>query len=1427
MKKSAFSAIIALLIVVTLLVGGCVDPVPPDTHTVSVTAKSESLDLKDTEVESYDYTALFTVTKDDVAVMVEKSMLDLSKVSAEADSFTVKCTYENQSATVTVNVSHTLYEVTLARDTITLNVSLVEDYDFNSLFTVKVDGVIAAITDDMVSSNVTASVGEYRYTVTCGNASATLTVIVTDAHEMLAVASYKTLQLTLAQLETYDYTQLFSLYVDGEAVQVTSQMLDVTQLENAVEGGQYTVTFSYSRDSSQCSATTVLQIVPEAVVRVQTKNIVTYPNSDYIDLTTLFEVTKGDEKVTVTNDMISGAVDYSKEGINNIVLSYGGQTYTATVQVVKGVVINYAASDIVTVKVNTDKNTYVFADDFVVMINGVRFRNIADYIDVSQVDFSQTGEYTATLSVPYNEKGFGLSGATFTYYDKEIVYRVVDTEYSISVNQDVVYLEKGATSYNVFSNLSVVRNGRTNQVGDNVEWVNSLYCYGLLVSPAPDFSKAEKQLVEIDVYVNYFGSGDLGEAVRVSYYIQVQTDVVITAQNLTTFGHETIYTTELFTVTEGGQNVEVTYDMVSGKVDTFKAGVYTVTALYKGVSATAKVVVLNHDIVGEYQTEQTTIPRESSSDSEGYETDEGAAAVKLGDMVVSADGSIVVNGKTTKFLDAVDENTMRVQIGSYEYTMYYDNGIVVLDPDNNFRMQFHENMRPFVYFKKGVWEIEDYVTINTLSNHVLTTTMQGCSYDTFNIVATDGSADVWYALRTELVERTSSDTVYDVSWGVVQYADGFVPAKGTVSSLTFNGESLNFTMTSSSVGVKNKDDGSKLWAGLAFDGTVDGKSARLKFNEYEGATLECDGENIFSVGTYDYANMKNGGVNHAENILFVYSYDDETGFYSYKFLLDTESKTFTLLQQDGLFGMYSGDNKFIFVDGYGTGIANFDLSGYNTIPFTYTFVNQELKISFTEKKYTNTYGTYATFHMADLKNVLTAKYSFNGFLGTERLVNVAIVDGAVVNFTKTSVPAGVNCKQELVDSIQIITKDGELTYEQKTAKVGGKAVVDTSCVDVNKAGFYQVKINVTVNGTLVESYFSIQVLTDSYTGNALVATYGTGVANSAYSLSIDEYGRVFFNDGTSAYEGFATLYDGGFVARAFASNGSSVTLYGEAVFNGIVFVRCTGAVTFSDYFTTGESTVAGCEGNVLRKITANGNTLYLYSVDPTSLGSVAEVSSDVDDATVLHVTTAGGNTLVVKANWGDVQNGLVLSDSLRGVYTNENGEPLTLDGFGKILVGTVSGTYYAQGNAVTVTVSSTVSAYILSDDGTYQVYEVNFATLVTGKTYTATYNFTGSAFVYSATTSFAFGENGVVTVTSVCEEYETDEGEYKPVFGDKNGLEGSYTVSQNKLIVKINGQTFAFEMADVVQCKSIICQSTTLSEAETGYFPTGTSFVLS
>ena len=71
------------------------------------------------------------------------------------------------------------------------------------------------------------------------------------------------------------------------------------------------------------------------------------------------------------------------------------------------------------------------------------------------------------------------------------------------------------------------------------------------------------------------------------------------------FSNSTFYATDLFKITEGDKEVEVTFDMISGKVDTFNPGVYAVAVDYKGIVGEAKVVVFDSSLLGTYHTNMT------------------------------------------------------------------------------------------------------------------------------------------------------------------------------------------------------------------------------------------------------------------------------------------------------------------------------------------------------------------------------------------------------------------------------------------------------------------------------------------------------------------------------------------------------------------------------------------------------------------------------------------------------------------------------------------------------------------------------------------------------------------------------------------------------------------------------------------------------
>lgn len=101
----------------------------------------------------------------------------------------------------------------------------VETYDFKSLFSVTMDGEAVEVTDDMVTSNVKSEVGDYTVTVEYHGASDTIAVSVIEDHEIEVLKAYQTYTLPEGEVDAFDASKLFTLVVDGKAVQVTPEMV--------------------------------------------------------------------------------------------------------------------------------------------------------------------------------------------------------------------------------------------------------------------------------------------------------------------------------------------------------------------------------------------------------------------------------------------------------------------------------------------------------------------------------------------------------------------------------------------------------------------------------------------------------------------------------------------------------------------------------------------------------------------------------------------------------------------------------------------------------------------------------------------------------------------------------------------------------------------------------------------------------------------------------------------------------------------------------------------------------------------------------------------------------------------------------------------------------------------------------------------------
>lgn len=1423
MKKIIRKSGVLFLVLIMLMLVSCTEQgnTVDDTN-AEVIVLQDSITLKDIEVEEHDFTKYFKITVDGVEVEVLASYIDAKTVTTEVGTYEVKCSYGKKYGVISVTVVATSYEVTLAVEEVTLRLAQVDEYDFKSLFKVMVDGVEIEITKEMITSDVQKVLGTYQYTVAYHGVSKTLTVHIKNDNEIEIIKNYQNKTIAIDELESFDFTELFNVYLDGVAVQVTNSMIDKSSIATPVVGQEYQIKITFQSGNSQASEQTIVTVVQADEIAVSGKSIVIYPNSEYVELTSLFEITKGNEIVEVTSDMITGSIDYSTIGSNTITLNYKGHVATATVEIKLGVIIDYRTSDTIVIIKGTDQNSYSFANDFKVLINGLIFENIPDsYLNFSEVDFSKEGNYQASIRIPYNDKTLGITNVNFTYFEQTINYVVIENTYSIDVKEEVLELPVGTTTYNVYNNLNVLINGRKQTLTNNPDYVDLITCYAKVLSNPLDFSLVGEQEVKIAVYAN----GVDKDPIEVSYFVIVESSYEIEAQSQVIFCGETIYTRDLFKITDGTTEIEVTNDMITGGVNSFVPGIYYVTINYLNIIKTAEVVVLNGQLKGVYHTTLTTIAK---TDDDEYGSEEYNVNC-LGDLVINSANDIVVNGVKAKEIIGLDENTLQLKLGSNTYNMYYDNGIVVLNPDNSIKLGFSDYKRPMIYFNEKMWDIEQMITINNSSDHVLSLNTISYTIDTFEIKSKVNSTKMWYGLKIYLFEKNSADTVYDVTWGEVKYASDFTPVEGLTSSLTFKNEIYSFTMTSNTVGKINNANNNGPYAGMTFTGTIDGKEAKLIITASNGISLVINSKTVCSFSVNDVEGLKNGGFFPETNTIIIYKYLEEV--FSYKFIVNPETKTFEYVEKDSAFGKYIYSNKFIFIDGYGTGLVNFNTKSYYTTEFSYTANGSDLILKYLNIKSTFEYGESMIVSMDNFGNVITVRKTEHPELVGAKLENCVIIDGAIVHISNYVIGQNSDAvaRKELYSNIEIITKDGVMSDDDKAK------LIDTSKVRFNTPGFYQFTIKIDVNGQEVTNHYAVQILEAKYSTSKLVATYGSGIIFDNNSLLIDKYGRVTLLCGSVEYTGMSKIVNDTFTATVQTKTGLVTNMSGYLVKDGIIFVRCVGGASYTDYYTVGQTTVTGIDGLVLRSIDVNGTKSYFVSNSLTIFGEETEVEliSGTNISSNGSIIKFSDKTLVKVVDWGNSKSGLELSDGYHGTYTcSKTGETIMVNGFGKVTINDIRSDYVLTNNVITVTINNLTKVYRLNKE-TMTCEEVNVdfdESLVSGKSFTATHIFYCESYRYNAVTTFKFLTNNQVVVQSTSSEH--DEGDYacgddyyNPTFASSSGVAGKYSVSGNEVTVTVGGETFVFTIYDLVNVSEIVCQSTTVGSDEHGYFAEGTKFV--
>lgn len=1405
---------------------------------VFVQANKTKVTIKDVEVKTYDYTCLFTLTINGNITEVKKEYIDASNVLPAPDTYTVTCEYGGSSAKVWVEVTETPFVASALEDEVNVYVGAVNEFEPKALFAITLGGEEVEVTDDMITGEVKPEVGDYEIKLSIGSRKASVIVHVVNEHVIKIGSAYSEIDIAPEDVSSYDFINDFYIYEDGKSVEVNSEnvTLDTSALTGAAIGDKCEISVSYVPADGKGGATKTVIVNVTAVgsIAIKVLNAEVF-ESDTLDLTSLFEITDNGEEIEVTDDMISGFVDFGNSDECKITLTYKNIRRTATVKKIKGISIRCAAGEIVSVKKGENKGAYDFAGDFEVYIDGIRFYGIAGWIDTNNVNFDAIGVYDAILTVKYNDASiFGKPqfAATKT---KTIKYNVVPNVYDLKLTEKTVELEAGLADYDVLSNIELSVNGYRQSFTANRGEVNMVTTYYEIVS-APDLTVTGSHKVTINLYV--YGLGY--DSVTAEYTIIVKNGIKIYSEDKAVFTGETLYAPDLFRVYENGKAVNVTPDMISGRINPFVAGSYVLTVEYKGVTRSATVSVIPSDYVGDYQTADKTIAKDSVEGEDGDVAEDEKPSVAIGDMEIGRDMSIFVHGVKAENVTLTDYG-FDFMLCNNAHEAHFENGVCVIIPLNELKLSYYDDNRPLVYFKRGAWAIADSVSVHYSKEgkSVYSLTYSGYSIFLYKVRNLETNELCWFAIQVKLEYKTSADTVYSVNYGFIDLpADFSSKTIGAAGDFELNGSRYVFTISERGTGKINKTDTTAPFANKSFTGMFDGKAATLSLGNEHQPTLTVGGIKKFSMNTSEF-HPKYNYYSTDEGYYILYGYevvtlnkrdnskrisyttdlftaekdtDDEqitvTPF-SYKFLLDVDNGTFTLAERDEYFGLYkNGEGRFVFLDGYGNGIIDTTKDSIGQCGFTYTAKNSLITVVYDDpsNKLSQKRGV---FSIDAFGNVLYAQSCGKEFEKGDALTNAYITSGAAVTLSRSVFHKG-ETKDDIINAVKIVTKDGEysLTAKKQKVTVNGKqvAIVDVSKISTGNAGFYLLEINLKLDGasSVSTKRFAVQVLDEVLpAGEGFARNYGYSISGLT-SFALNTFGEAEFVVGGVSYTGYATVADGKLYAKLTAAYKGTVSITGEINDDEILTLQIVTAdgTLLLEHYSVGTVLYAGNGELIIRSFaTSKGNVFYISSALSVLGDKVTIKTTDGEDVSAISVgsvvafTYDGKNYVLRVAALGDEKNGLEISDLLEGEYEDLSGrgETLTLDGYGSGVLNGTRGTYYVYNETdngkrlVFTTTSGTLIKLLIGTGGDKLGKFVSYGEVaekdLSGKSYTGDVG----DYEITATVTMKFEDNGKVTLS-----YSSSDGSPAPDYAGT----GTYAVTNGKIVISVKGYAITLTFED-------------------------------
>ena len=1279
---------------------------------LNVTTSNTTIALAN--VSSFDAKTLFKITDDGKEVAISADMLSGS-VEAKVGSYTITLTYKGKTYTSNVNVVDLTPEVVtkkvnLESTNLTIELKDFRADDVKKLFKITDDGKEIEVKDEMLNvGDLTAAVGEYEVTLTYEGIKVTSKINIIENTERLSLVAHNQ-TLELGEAENFEAENLFTITDDGKNVVVRASMIDESKF-NRSEVGEYEVTLNYK--GKAVTATVNVVANKKVTASVNSDMLICHKGDESYDVKEAFSVYAGDKKLTITDEMLSGSVDYNRTGIYDIKLTYdyyGELTIVnAKINVLPEVVIATPNGDSFVGKgVYAGDAMFKHAENFVATADGISLPFDAKLVDTNLVfnknNLAQTGKYYATYKIV-------VDGVEFS---KTINYEIYAHKAEAS-DSKVTYKASELTSDNInpFKIFYLKINGSSaTYSGLDVEFVPASMkdTHTPTEGKTPIYYTIDTNIVfgTPGVY-DYKISFELdGLTYEFATKVTVENDVTITeasSKPVNTYkGASSFDYKSMFKVTkydgesQSTNKVEVTDEMIdSSKVNLNEIGEYDVTCTYEGVSYTKKINVLASDFVGTWT---------------GL-----SSASTLTSITLNADGTAtaVIDGadKTGKFVE--ENGTYKVTFESTQgiFNVVYDNDILYVKWNysgstlsEKFSNIFVKNVADYdvKVVSAFINSATEFSSSNNVKLYAYKLTNKATNEEIKAIMHIKYSKDYDYDYYEYVTSYTSTwyiNPTVDGTW-----FDGV--NKVTLGSDTFD---LTFT-TESEITTMSFVKGTASSSGSTGGTTTPSEEVGPEKGTYTGDfTLTLDGKGVATLEGSSYEANYNGFKYKMNGNDVILTWTDKN-YDSQMVILELSGNTFTVKASDDFNNTYAFETS-IKIQFLGNGYANANFFDYSSEVCTYTRDGKTVVLTSGENS--------ATFELSNGNNTLKL-VEYTGKI-YKKDVTTLICEN-VLNHRLTvsdTVRVALNGNLNIADvfKMEYVDENGEV----KTIAIDDTNA-DMSAVDTTVSGYYIVTFKATYGEELFEASGLVYVYPTPYL-DVPETGHWIGKKSSSYS-GLYSYELDLAADGSATYtktEYSKSEYEAEWVLTGntvtwtytpYSTPETSTLIYDDGYLFGMVsgsdytymFKDLTVTNTISAYIDSKQHVLTIAED-------AHGIEKYYYSIGNTPYGevSVKYNTTNLENGTIF--TVSKDKEVIVEGQM--TSSSFNLAGDEKGEYTG-SGSKLTLDGFGNATYGSLKGTYELVKTYYKVTFADASVKYFSLDASAKAYTEEDESVLLKGTT---------------------------------------------------------------------------------------------------------------